>query len=429
MSAPRRPEPDAGSSLALRLCLAGPSPALAPPGRAETYLEGAPPKAITGRYVKDFNILRAHAVILARFAHRRARLPEYRARLAALRARERGEPLRAIDYMKLKDDIARLEAKIRRVEADADAKSYTKQAEPLIEAYRSLGVLIRTVSAGEAGPAPEDPRGRERIVIIERYLRLAAQWIRVDVVRENPDRDRCEACGEAYDDAHVETRGTLSCLGCGREKPHLVASSQSKESTKTSASQRNDYDDRENFLKAFYRYQGLQPKQIPPALYAALDRHFRPKSDAAGALGPDLRGAAVRALPLQVDGRRGGTTHDMLYAALAETGFSDFYEDANLIGHEYWGWELPKVLHLKDIIMEDYRQTQNVYRTIPKDRSSSLGVPYRLFKHLQLRGWPCSMSEFRIAENRESLDEQENLWRMMCEGANNPSIYYISSLG
>jgi hypothetical protein len=139
-------------------------------------------------------------------------------------------------------------------------------------------------------------------------------------------------------------------------------------------------------------------------------------------------GEQVRALPLNERGRRGDTDHKMLYDALSATGYSEFYEDANLIGNIYWGWPLPDVRHLERLIQTDYERTQRVYNTLPKERVSSLGTQYRLFKHLQLRSHPCTKDEFKIAEMQESLELHESTWQKMCEGCNDPYIYFIPTI-
>ena len=60
-----------------------------------------------------------------------------------------------------------------------------------------------------------------------------------------------------------------------------------------------------------------------------------------------------------------------------------------------------------------------------KERDSSLGVQFRLYKHLQLCGYPVYPEEFKLAENTDSIHNHNKLWKLMVEGANDPEIYYI----
>ena len=173
--------------------------------------------------------------------------------------------------------------------------------------------------------------------------------------------------------------------------------------------------------KAFDRYQGFQSDPPDDSLYTILDNYFiqlgRPS------------GKEIKEMELDERGRRGDTTHKMLLAALSHLGYPNYYEDVNLIGHKYWGWTLPDVSMYKEKIISHYVMTQNVFLQIPKeerDRQSSLGTQYRLWRHLQLVGHECYSDEFKIAENVDSLHKHNRLWKYMCEKCNNPEIYYIS---
>jgi hypothetical protein len=181
-----------------------------------------------------------------------------------------------------------------------------------------------------------------------------------------------------------------------------------------------DDDSIDNFLKAFTRYQGLQSDCPNEKLYEELDEYFRRQNLPLG--------HEIRQLPLNERGRRGNTNHLMLWTALSAIERSAYYEDSNLIGHIYWGWTLPDVNQYRERIITHYNKTQKVFYEIPPEqrgRSSSLGTQYRLWRHLQLVGHDCRMDEFRIATNEDSLRTHDYLWRLMCEGADDPDIYYI----
>jgi len=190
-----------------------------------------------------------------------------------------------------------------------------------------------------------------------------------------------------------------------------------KEGGRSNNSTRNEYSDRLNFEKAIDRYQGNQINKVPDDLYQSFNKHFTSQNFPAA--------DEVKQLPANERGRRGSTTHRMLWDALAITGYSDYYEDSNLIGHNYWDWVLPNIKHLVEAMMSIYDKTQRVWNSIPnKERSSSLGTQYRLFKILELLGHECHFDEFKIAEG-DSLDLHEQYWKLMCEQANDVSIYFI----
>ena len=90
---------------------------------------------------------------------------------------------------------------------------------------------------------------------------------------------------------------------------------------------------------------------------------------------------------------------------------------------------MPNISNYKDIIIKHYKETQKVYNEIPfniRQRDSSLGTQYRLWKHLQLVGYKCSRKEFNISENKDSLNRHQKLWKYMCDNSESDDIYYIS---
>jgi len=121
-------------------------------------------------------------------------------------------------------------------------------------------------------------------------------------------------------------------------------------------------------------------------------------------------------LPLTENGRKKGTSREMMFEALSDTNNSAFYDDINLILHLYWGWELPNISHLEERIMEDYINTQQVYNSIlKKDRDASLNIQFRLYVHLKAVGYPCTKDDFKIQTSRDSLIFHNEVWKEMCE--------------
>ena len=85
-------------------------------------------------------------------------------------------------------------------------------------------------------------------------------------------------------------------------------------------------------------------------------------------------------------------------------------------------------MHLKEKLIDKYNKTQKVFYQIPqceKERNSSLGTQYRLWRHLQLESYQCYMDEFKIAENTDSLRIHNRLWKLMCDCCTDPDIYFI----
>jgi hypothetical protein len=106
----------------------------------------------------------------------------------------------------------------------------------------------------------------------------------------------------------------------------------------------------------------------------------------------------------------------MLYDALSHIGETSLNNDVNLIGSLYWNWKLPNISKFIDKIMTHYDKTQEVFYIMPnRERQSSIGRHWRLYKHLQLVGYPCKKNMFKISNMEESVNQRVKLWKIMCE--------------
>lgn len=389
--------------------------------RKESNTLSRPPKSVSGHYVRDYNILRVHSIIMDNFQYdETCRLGKLQQKLQTVES-QLTNPLTVVARMSLEEKQRTLRRRIDDIVNGTQKNEYLRLANPLIDSYRKLGTYMRMVAAENiwSEKANElEPKDQERLITIEKYLTIASNWIQVNVFRTYGKQSCCDVCGSNLSIPVGDNLGSIECSVCGAERQLIVPGAQNKESARTS-SQRNDYNNWENFYKAFLRYQGLQPTEIPNELFEALDAYFQP-------LGLSRHQLADQ--PILENGRRLKTDHVILYTALEEIGYTEYYEDANLIGHKYWGWRLPNVMHIKELIEEDYKKTQLIYATMPRERSSSLGTQYRLFKHLELRNHPCSINEFKIAENRESIGDHDALWKQMCDKCNDKGIFFIPSI-
>src|SRR4029079_7737136 len=286
--------------------------------------------------------------------------------------------------------IADLESAISLIDKGQKLKKYKSMSEPLVQTYLKS-------------------KGDDKLIIIEKFLKLAKNYIDINVSHTINVVNSCLNCKKVIDEVNQDN--VIKCPYCDNEHQHV--------NTLKYSEQFKNENDMENFVKALTRYQGLQA--LPPKIiYTKLDQYFKerglPSSD------------EIKTLPYNDNGKKGNTNKEMLYIALSQIGYSSYYEDVNLIGHIYWDWKLPDLVSVKDIIMRHFIETQKAFYKIPVDvkrRVSSLGTSYRLWRHLQLVGHICTVDDFKIAENQDSLSTHNRIWKMMCEMADDPEIYYI----
>jgi len=392
----------------------------------ETYMIEEVPNKITGVYNEDYNIIYVDEII------RKKLQQEKYTHVQCLKNR-----LKTLDSMIMKpqtylmrnrtiDNINKLKQEISQIESGERLRIYNNKVNDILTQYRKFNGKVKTVIFDIEDEEKYEEMGedvRSRIALIDKFLDIASEYIQVDVIRiNNKPSDVCIGCGASLVNVATNENGTIRCPNeeCQTEHNAIILAKLAKDVSRINTVTNTDDESIDNFLRAFTRYQGLQQDRPDESLYDELDnyfqRHDRPTGD------------EIKKLPLNERGRRGDTNHKMLWNALSQIGRSEYYEDANLIGHLYWGWELPDVSQYKETIILHYNKTQKVFYQIPLEercRTSSLGTQYRLWRHLQLVGHECYMDEFKIAENPESIRTHNKLWRLMCEGSNDPDIYYI----
>ena len=389
-------------------------------------LPKSPPKVI-GNFTEDYDISAVDAIVRDYIRVQEIAKPLIiQAHLMGAKRRIQGIQ----SYGDRIDDLQKIreyEAELDELQSGAKMRRYVEQADPLLQVYRSTqdGIKVDDFSLEEKHSTINLPQiVRIRIDVIETYLNLARKYIDIDVIRRNRlPSDMCH-CGVSLTKTGPNDNGMQVCPGCFTEHPMAIVASLSKDNARINNSGSGSDESIENFLRTFDRYQGDQQKRLVDTLEANLDVYFVSKGKKTG--------KEIRALPKpsgdNMYWQKGNTNHPMLWDALEQIGRSDYYEDVNLVGKFYWGWELPKLHHLRDKIIEQYLKTQRVFCEIPpeeRERGSSLGTQFRLWVHLRLVGWRCSRSEFKIADNPDSYRTHIRLWRIMCERANDPEIYFM----
>lgn len=388
--------------------------------KTDLVLEETPEK-ITGSYTVDYNITYLDSIIKKKLLQEKfTLLPKLKKTVASLKELI----MRPQTYIQREHTLTQIkvaEEEIRKIETGEKLRVYLDKTSDIINSYLSASKIKKVMFDQEDQDPQTDEDALHRISLIEKYLDIAGDYIQLDIIRVTSHKsDVCTGCGASLARIALSDEGSLRCPECFTEHSVIITAKLSKDGARINMNTNLEDESIENFLRAFTRYQGLQCEQPDEKVYEKLDKYFTRNGRPTG--------AQIRELPLDSRGLRGDTNHKMLWDALSHIGHSEYYEDTNLIGHVYWGWELPNVSHLKERLIDKYIKTQKVFYQIPieeRNRNSSLGTQYRLWRHLQLEGHECYMDEFKIAENPESLRTHNNLWKQMCDGAGDPDIFYI----
>jgi len=361
-------------------------------------------RPIKGTYNDDLNIVDIHRRItktLAPDSKKAKRLQQKRDILL----KQLQNTQTVVQRKRTLANISKLEEELEQLTSGRLLNSYIEETKECIAAYTELGQEVRIRTIGKSVPVLSD-KGQLRLSIISRFLDIASRYVDIDISRDIPYNPLCPMCGYDLSTIENEERAATHCPSCGLEC-NLVNQTITSCNDKVG---KNNYEDRENFLKALKRFQGKQVNKVPSSVMDKLDDYFRrynlPLAD------------EVKCRPLDSRGKREGTTLDMLLKALSEVGCSSYYEDVNLIGHIYWGWDLPDLSHLEESIMDDYDKSQRIFEEIKDERKSSLNTQYRLYRHLEHQGFPCSKNDFKMVTTREILEYYEEIWKTICSRLN-----------
>lgn len=256
------------------------------------------------------------------------------------------------------------------------------------------------------------PIVRTRVSLIMSYCELARKYIKLTVSR-HPNikiHPECSECHHVILTNFVNDESFQICVICGNQEYKAGGRFDAIRSDIPIIEKSDDV----NIMKAFRRYGCLENVKLPEDMFAKLDEHFA-----------ELKIFREEILEMPLKGRyRGNTNHKKLWIALDKKGFNKYYKHADLIGMLYWGWQQPQIVHLETKFLDMYHKTQVVFNRLEKARKSSISTQLRLYHQLELLGHPCEITEFKIPKGAIGIMEQEELWRHMCEGANDPNIYY-----
>jgi Poxvirus Late Transcription Factor VLTF3 like len=281
-----------------------------------------------------------------------------------------------------------------------DLQPYTDGAAEYLQWYEKMR-LASSVKFGQTDTRL-DPYASYRQELIREYLDYVKAYIKVNVLFV-PPRDQHCTCGADLQATAMSKEGLPYCVACGVFRPGLgkkTSSASYSDDVLTRKVSRKETEERDTFVKALVRFQGMQKDRFPSDLFDRLDRWFLTNNYPTG--------AQVRA---GVE-HRAVLTKDLMNKAMAAVGYP-LYEHTNLICHKVWGWPLPQLGALYELVLQHFDATQRVAH---EQGIPSVNTQYRLFKHLEMAGFPCHAVDFRIPKTREIIQTEEEHWRAMCDG-------------
>jgi hypothetical protein len=356
-------------------------------------------------YKNDYNILKIDEIIRGWFQTFPKILEDLKVKLNVEYGKLR-TPVTGGEYKDIKTKITEIKTIIDDISSGSLIQNYEEKTKKLLDDYRKMGILISRVTFGNEDSREITMMDSERISIIERYLYIAGKYIDVQVSRSGIDIVVCPNCDKEIKGDEGET---MKCLDCGIVMVNVIKPIV----TENVAVAKNNYRDRDNFIKSLQRYEGKESIKLGEELFNALDEYFRGLSLPTG--------KEVRAMNLDEQTKRNIITKKMLYRALRSSGYTSYYENSNLICSMYLGWKLPDISVHYQQLLKDYDDSQVIYEQLKAEGfvagTSSINTQIRTLAHLKHIGHECDISDFKVSENIETLTDYDRtlgeMWRRL----------------
>jgi len=232
--------------------------------------------------------------------------------------------------------------------------------------------------------------------IVNQYLCIAREYIDL----ENFTKDKfifvCEACSGTNLILSDDDELVYICNDCQNEHPIYDDTPSFKDTDRVNMSSKYTYSVKGHFIDAIKKYQGIQntdSKKINKVIEILKEQ------------------IAQHSLSINKDDYN-FVTKNHIYMLLSELDLSKYYEHLNLIYNLLTGIECPNISHLVDDLLSDYDILEEVLEKLTEGRrDNSLTVNYKLYKLLQRRGYPCSISDFYVLKTKDTEDEHDSIMR------------------
>lgn len=351
-------------------------------------------------YKNDYNILKIDNVIRTWFQSFPKILEELDTRLNMERDKLK-VPVTGGQYKDIKAKILELDNKIKEITSEDLVHSYIQRTGKLIDDYKRMGGLVSRVTFGNDDSKEITKIDSERISVIERYLFIASQYIDIQISRSGVDVTVCPNCDKEIKSEEGEGMG-MKCLECGIVMVNVIKPIVTENITVA----KNNYRDRDNFIKSLQRYEGKENVKFGDELFKSLDEYFISLSLPTGKEIKNMNN-------VEENVKHSIITRKMLYRALKMTGYTSYYENTNLIGSMYLGWKLPDISMHYQQLLKDYDDSQVIYEQLKADGfisgTSSINTQVRTLVHLKRVGHQCSVDDFKISENRDTITEYDRI--------------------
>lgn len=231
--------------------------------------------------------------------------------------------------------------------------------------------------------------------IYEKYIKLVYKIYPEFRFVEKVGSPKCRTCnGE-------DINGNI-CKQCGTEISVEHVSFTPTDTDRVNLTTKYQYERKIHFKECINQYQGKQNSSIKPKIYTNLVDQLT--SHGLVREGNDI--------PKKIRFEKVTKAHISLF--LKELGFSNHYEDLNLIYHNITGADLDDISYLERALLDDFDKLSNAYdeeyiKTKKITRKNFINNQYVLFQLLRRHKHKCSLSDFSVLKTIERKEFHDDI--------------------
>jgi hypothetical protein len=349
--------------------------------------------SFNGTYSDDLDIISLHSEALNNFKKNKTiKINELQNSIDEIKNELDNIEMYEIDRKLKSRRLTALLTELNGISSDKLRNEYSTKVKLIIEEYSSLPRMKNKISFKDdiAEFKRDSNSGRRQILIIQ-YLNILRDYFTVDISRK---------INGIFQIKKETQTSTIS----GNVNQETI--------------QKSSHENRENFKKAIAKYQGKEDNRLPEDIYEKLDDYFKKYSLP---MGSEVRRCNVNG-NWHFRYKKGNVdivlSKELLFKALTEIKYNEFYDSFYIICHRYWGWKLRDISDIEESILKDYDLKQPVYEKIKfkyNKKISSINVWYDLYRLLKKHHHPCEVRDFKIVKTDEIIMVYEEIWDVYCK--------------
>lgn len=359
------------------------------------------------------DILSIDEKIRTNFQYQFNQIEKHKIRLLAIEDTLKDVNIKPRFHTNLEQSKCELLRYIDNLEQQIDYNFYIIKTTKLIDDYKNiLKIPLKISFLGK-----QNKNNKDKQHIIQQYLLIASQYTTIDLAIENKSYDNivCSNC-QNKKDFDIIDHNTYICMKCYSQQTIMKhISSSYNDIDRINISSKYMYDRKVHFRDCIKQYQGKQNSFIPAKIYKNLEKQL------------ERHHLLIPEGSNDPENRLKNVTKNHILLFLKELGYSNHYENVNLIHYTLTGIKPDDISYLEDQLLTDFDALTDLYDKEFKHikRKNFINTQYVLYQLLCRHKHVCKKEEFIILKTIDRKFFHDEICKVLFEQLNwNHSPYY-----